>query len=77
MTIFFYFWQNLDIYEQKSHDTIVILEIKKKISVSILPYSHCLFSRKNKKKQQAYYGAQMGFSTHVLIFLLKITMTMP
>ena len=75
MTIFFFFWHNLDIYEQKSHDTIVILEIKKNIGIYITILSLSFFQKK-LKKQHAYYGAQMGFSTRFLLLLSKIIMTM-
>ena len=76
MTIFYFFWQNLDIFDQKSHDTRVILEhFLKNIGIYITLPSWSFF-QKNGTKCQAYYNAQMVFPTHFLIFLSKIIMTM-
>lgn len=46
MTIFFFFWQNFDNFEQKSHDTRVILEhFKKNIGIYITLLSWSFFQK--------------------------------
>ena len=62
MTIFFLFWQNLDIFEQKSHDTKVILEhFLKNIAIYITQLSWSFF-QKNCTKMTSILWCSNGFS---------------
>ena len=70
MTIFFFFWQKLYIFEQKSHDTSVILVIFFLISVSILPYSHGLFSEKLGKNGK-HVMVLKWFFRHVILYFCQ------
>ena len=65
---FLLLWQNLDIFEQKNHDTSVILEyFLKNIGIynTLLSWS---FFQKTIQKQQAYYSVQMVFPAHLYMY---------
>ena len=62
MTIFYFFWQNLDIFDQKSHDTRVILEhYLKNIGIYITLPSWSFF-QKNCTKMTSILQCTNGFS---------------
>ena len=71
MTIFFFFWQNFDNFEQKSHDTMVILEhLKKKYRYLYYP-TLMVFFQKNCTITTSILWCSNGFFDPIFDIFVK------